>query len=211
MNEILTIDVSTAQARASLYRRLQTDAALRGEARRLSVRALGQEVGGCIDCVIDAIIQIQLKYKQKGKSIMEAKPYAIRAGAVINDVLTFDAGKVLTAASCTEELALYHLHANPACRKFFSRLPDDVDERIRQYAARNAAAQDATGATDATDATGATAAAAETGANDTTGATSTAASTSTAAAATAVQKGTNDAAGNKKSFNKQTSNRRKKR
>jgi hypothetical protein len=139
VNEILTIDVSTTQARALLYQRLQTDAALRSEARRLSVSVLGQKTGSCIDCVIDAIIQLQLKYKQNGKIIMESKQYAIRAGAVINDITTFDAGKVLTAANCTEELALYHLAANPACRKYFSKLPENIDERIEQYITRNAA------------------------------------------------------------------------
>jgi hypothetical protein len=133
MDEVLSADVSSAPARDALYRRLLSDSALRGKVRELSRVVLGQEVGSCTNCFVDAIIQLKLK----GKHVMETKqqlPYKMRAGAVINDIVNFDASKVLTAASCTEELALYHLSTNPSCRKFFSELPDDVDERIAQYA-----------------------------------------------------------------------------
>jgi hypothetical protein len=131
LEELLHIDVSSAPARAALYQRLQRDSALREAVRSLSRSALHQEVGGCTDCLIDAIIQLKLKGE---KAIMEKKTsqYAVKAGVVINDLINFDAGKVLTAASCTEELALYHLRTNPECRKYFSRLPENIDEVLVQ-------------------------------------------------------------------------------
>jgi type I site-specific restriction-modification system R (restriction) subunit len=59
--------------------------------------------------------------------------FKVKAGAVIEDVTSFDAGKILTAANCTDELALYHIANNPNCKKYFTAIPEDIDERVAAY------------------------------------------------------------------------------
>ena len=63
---------------------------------------------------------------------MDERKYKIRAGAVIYDAVNQDAGKVMTNANCTDELAEYHLLTNPNSRKYFVDLPENIDEILAE-------------------------------------------------------------------------------
>lgn len=59
------------------------------------------------------------------------REYELKDGVLIRDMRTFDYSKNMTNANLTEELALFHLCTNPACRGKFKRLPEDIDKRIK--------------------------------------------------------------------------------
>jgi hypothetical protein len=103
---------------------LKNDAALRHEVEVLAKHFLGRSVSGCGNCYFDAYMELVNKREMK-----ETK-FRVRAGAVLYDPVNKDAGKILTAANCTDELALYHLLHNPNCRKYFSVLPENLDELL---------------------------------------------------------------------------------
>lgn len=62
---------------------------------------------------------------------MDKRTYRLRSGAVIYDSVNQDAGKVLTNANCTDELAEYHLLTNKNCRKYFIDLREDIDDFLK--------------------------------------------------------------------------------
>jgi hypothetical protein len=135
LEEIQSIDIKSTSTRSVLYERLRTDTELRGKIKKLSKQLLSQEIGSCINCFIDAVVQLQRLNKNK---MSTQKPeYVVKAGALIRDVVNLDASKTLTANNCREELALYHLAVNPNCKKFFSRLPKDIDNRVEEYAKKS--------------------------------------------------------------------------
>lgn len=107
---------------------LKNDTTLRNEVELLSKRFLGRSVSGCGNCFFDAYMELINLKKMEEKS-----KFQVKRGAVLYDPVNQDAGKVLTAANCTDELALYHLKNNPNARKFFSTLPDDVDDLIENF------------------------------------------------------------------------------
>ena len=112
---------------AELKNAMDKDAGLRNEVNSLSRHFLHRSVSGCSNCFFDAYIElINLKN-------MKEKKFQVKRGAVLYDPVNQDASKILTAANCTDELALHHLKNNPNSRKYFSVLPDDVDELIEKF------------------------------------------------------------------------------
>ena len=62
--------------------------------------------------------------------------YEVYPGTYKTDPVNMEIDWVLTPATLRakgEEMALRHLSNNPAVRKFFSKLPEDVDVRIASY------------------------------------------------------------------------------
>ena len=126
--------LQSLRAKAKAYTRpsdltaaLERDSGLRNEISSLSRYFLKRSVSGCGNCYFDACMElIHLK------NYMETR-FKLLRGVVLYDPIALDAGKILTAANCTEELALYHLKFNPSCRKHFYELPEDVDELIKNY------------------------------------------------------------------------------
>jgi len=140
MEEILSLEISSAAAQTALYKRLREDAVLVQLIRSTYRKILGSEVGSCTNCLFDAIVHLQSLIKKNPliKNRMEKElQYQVRAGAVLKDVVNYDAGKILTAANVTEELALYHLSTNPNCRKYFTEFPEDVEKKIEEYKAKS--------------------------------------------------------------------------
>jgi hypothetical protein len=103
---------------------LKKDDTLRKEVHALGKHFLGRIISGCSNCLFDAYIQL-INFK-----VMEEKKFQVKRGVILYDPISQDAGKILTAANCTDELALYHLKNNPDARRYFSVLPDDVDELL---------------------------------------------------------------------------------
>lgn len=88
----------------------------------------------CNDCYMDAYIVIMNTTNERIKA-METKEFELRAGAVLIDVVKNDSAKMCNSNTITDELALYHLATNPAYIRFFSRYPEDWQERaIKMYA-----------------------------------------------------------------------------
>jgi hypothetical protein len=103
---------------------LKNDLTLRHEVEVLAKYFLGRSVSGCGNCYFDAYMELVSRREMK-----ETK-FKVKAGAVLYDPVNKDAGKILTMANCTDELALYHLRHNPNCRKYFSVLPENLEELL---------------------------------------------------------------------------------
>lgn len=136
--------------RDAYLHRLDTDKAFQREVSALALHFLGKRVGGCGWCALSALVEL-LKLNQKKIEKMERKNtlgFRVLAGTFLHDPVNLDAGKILTPHTLSDDLALYHLAFNPNCRKYFTALPDNVDELIAEYI-RNISAEAAEAARDA--------------------------------------------------------------
>jgi hypothetical protein len=86
-----------------------------------------QPNSGCGNCFFDAYMEL-INIKN-----MEETKFQVKRGVIIYDPVNQDAGKILTFSNCTDELALYHLKHNPGCKKYFSVLPENIDELLEEY------------------------------------------------------------------------------
>lgn len=135
--------------RDAYLHRLDTDKAFQREVSALALHFLGKRVGGCGWCALSALVEL-LKLNQKKIEKMERKNtlgFRVLAGTFLHDPVNRDAGKILTPHTLSDDLALYHLAFNPNCRKYFTALPDNVDELIAEYI-RNISAEAAEAARD---------------------------------------------------------------
>ena len=112
-----------------LSKALKEDNALRQEIEVLTRHFLGRQVTGCINCYTDAYFELLTLSKEKAMEKMETQ-FALRAGVLLRDVVAQDSSKNMSNANMSNDLALYHLRTNPDCRKFFTKLPDNIDEML---------------------------------------------------------------------------------
>lgn len=121
--------------RDAYLHRLDTDKAFQREVSALALHFLGKRVGGCGWCALSALVEL-LKLNQKKIEKMERKNtlgFRVLAGTFLHDPVNRDAGKILTPHTLSDDLALYHLAFNPNSRKYFTALPDNVDELVAAY------------------------------------------------------------------------------
>lgn len=121
--------------RDSYLHRLDTDKAFQREVSALALHFLGKRVGGCGWCALSALVEL-LKLNQKKIEKMERRNtlgFRVLAGTFLHDPVNRDAGKILTPHTLSDDLALYHLAFNPNSRKYFTALPDNVDELVAAY------------------------------------------------------------------------------
>lgn len=121
--------------RDAYLHRLDTDKAFQREVSALAMHFLGKRVGGCGWCALSALVEL-LKLNQKKIEKMERKNtlgFRVLAGTFLHDPVNRDAGKILTPHTLSDDLALYHLAFNPNSRKYFTSLPDNVDELVSAY------------------------------------------------------------------------------
>ena len=102
------------------------------EIRYLAKCFLGRNHATCIHTYIESHIKLM---KLQG---IEPKTteYEVYPGTYKTDPVNMEIEWVLTPATLRakgEEMALRHLSNNPAVRKLFSKLPEDVDVRIASY------------------------------------------------------------------------------
>jgi hypothetical protein len=104
----------------------------RPEFKQAIVRAgryfFNESVTGCNNCIGDMYLRL-INYDMDKKNF----EYKMTNGKLLHDPVNQDAGKLLCSANLTEDLALYHLVHNPKARKYFEKLPDDIDARIEAY------------------------------------------------------------------------------
>lgn len=123
--------------RDAYLHKLDTDKAFQREVSELALHFLGKRVGGCGWCALSALVEL-LKLNQKKIEKMERKNtlgFRVLAGTFLHDPVNRDAGKILTPHTLSDDLALYHLAFNPNSRKYFTALPDNVDELVAEYLA----------------------------------------------------------------------------
>lgn len=139
-----------AGGRDAYLHKLDTDKAFQREVSALALHFLGKRVGGCGWCALSALVEL-LKLNQKKIEKMERKNtlgFRVLAGTFLHDPVNRDAGKILTPHTLSDDLAMYHLAFNPNSRKYFTSLPDNVDELVAAYI-RNISAEAAEAARDA--------------------------------------------------------------
>ena len=141
MKEILSFrDKYGKLTRQELREKIKHEHAFRQELERLYVRATGLKLNkSCSDCWMDAYI-VLMTIKQI--TTMQEKNFELKAGALLIDVVNHDNAKLCTRHNLTEELALYHLKTNPACRKKFSKLPDNIEELLADAGTRQSGGDD---------------------------------------------------------------------
>lgn len=135
--------------RDAYLHRLDTDKTFQREVSALAMHFLGKRVGGCGWCALSALVEL-LKLNQKKIEKMERKNtlgFRVLAGTFLHDPVNRDVGKILTPHTLSDDLALYHLAFNPNSRKYFTSLPDNVDELVAAYI-RNISAEAAEAARD---------------------------------------------------------------
>lgn len=121
--------------RDAYLHKIDTDKAFQREVSELAMHFLGKRVGGCGWCALSALVEL-LKLNQKKIENMERKNtlgFRVLAGTFLHDPVNRDAGKILTPHTLSDDLALYHLAFNPNSRKYFTTLPDNVDELVAEY------------------------------------------------------------------------------
>lgn len=88
---------------------------------------------GCTSCWLDAFVLL-MRFDTSKLKIMAERKFELKAGALLIDVKAGRNDLMATHHNLTDELALYHLHANPKCIKHFSKYPANWEElsKIRQ-------------------------------------------------------------------------------
>jgi len=128
MNDYETIQSTKGQFKNSteLSLKLENDFEFRKIIERLSNLYLGRKISGCSNCYFDAYMELihysKTKAMEKNKCL-----FALRAGAVLEDI---DGKKTTTNVNLTNDLAIYHLRKTPSHKKYFTKLPDNLDELL---------------------------------------------------------------------------------
>lgn len=83
----------------------------------------------CNDCYRDAIIEMRVYLKKNG-SMKEKSEYALKNGVLLQ--MEFGKSEFYTNANMTDEVAEKYLGKYPDGIKFFSKKPDDWEERVQK-------------------------------------------------------------------------------
>lgn len=83
----------------------------------------------CNDCYRDAIIEMR-GYLKKNGSMKEKSEYALKNGVLLQ--MEFGKSEFYTNANMTDEVAEKYLGKYPDGIKFFSKKPDDWEERVQK-------------------------------------------------------------------------------
>ena len=83
----------------------------------------------CNDCYRDAIIEMKVYLKKNG-SMKEKSEYALKNGVLLQ--MEFGKSEFYTNANLTDEVAEKYLGKYPEGIKFFSKKPDDWEERVQK-------------------------------------------------------------------------------
>ena len=121
---------------------IRTDAGFRSATEELYVATFRAQLNkSCSECWMDAYVLLMrteiTELMEKAKTQFELK-----AGALLIDVVAYDNAKMATRHNLTDELALYHLSTCPDYRRYFSKVPDNLDDLLADYKAKLAVAED---------------------------------------------------------------------
>ena len=62
--------------------------------------------------------------------------YELRAGTLLHDPINKEFSKILTPRNITEELCLYHIAFNKDALSYFTRVPEDLNDRLEKFMSR---------------------------------------------------------------------------
>ena len=62
--------------------------------------------------------------------------YELRAGTLLHDPINKEFSKILTPRNITEDLCLYHIAFNKNALSYFTRVPEDLNERLEKFMVR---------------------------------------------------------------------------
>ena len=82
----------------------------------------------CSDCYRDAVIEMSVYLKKNGK-MKEKSEYGLKNGVLLQ--MGFGSAEMYTNANLTDEVAEKYLAKYPDNIKYFSKKPDDWEERVK--------------------------------------------------------------------------------
>ena len=62
--------------------------------------------------------------------------YELRAGTLLHDPINKEFSKILTPRNITEDLCLYHIAYNKDALSYFTRVPEDLNDRLEKFMSR---------------------------------------------------------------------------
>ena len=62
--------------------------------------------------------------------------YELRAGTLLHDPINKEFSKILTPRNITEDLCLYHIAFNKNALSYFTRVPEDLNDRLEKFMVR---------------------------------------------------------------------------
>ena len=87
----------------------------------------------CSECWVDAYVLLMKAELERFGGEAERK-FDLRAGALLLDIKGGDSTKMCTRVNLTDELALFHLSANPKNIEYFSKYPKNWKLLVANYA-----------------------------------------------------------------------------
>ena len=114
---------------------LEKNPALHREVDELSRYFLNKAVSRCGFCLIEADLALRRITEQQMKTVAHPD-YELRAGTLLHDPVNKEFSKILTPRNITEELCLYHIAFNKDALSYFTRVPEDLNDRLEKFMAR---------------------------------------------------------------------------
>ena len=62
--------------------------------------------------------------------------YELRAGTLLHDPINKEFSKILTPRNITQDLCLYHISFNKDALSYFTRVPEDLNDRLEKFMSR---------------------------------------------------------------------------
>lgn len=114
---------------------LEKNPALHREVDELSRYFLNKSVSRCGFCLIEADLALRRITEQQMKNVAHPD-YELRAGTLLHDPINKEFSKILTPRNITEELCLYHIAFNKDALSYFTRVPEDLNDRLEKFMSR---------------------------------------------------------------------------
>ena len=114
---------------------LEKNPALHREVDELSRYFLNKSVSRCGFCLIEADLALRRITEQQMKNVAHPD-YELRAGALLHDPINKEFSKILTPRNITEDLCLYHIAFNKDALSYFTRVPEDLNDRLEKFMSR---------------------------------------------------------------------------
>lgn len=114
---------------------LEKNPALHQEVDELSRYFLNKSVSRCGFCLIEADLALRRITEQQMKNVAHPD-YELRAGTLLHDPINKEFSKILTPGNITEDLCLYHIAFNRDALSYFTRVPEDLNDRLEKFMVR---------------------------------------------------------------------------
>ena len=109
--------------------------ALHREIDELSRYFLNKSVSRCGFCLIEADLALRRITEQQMKNVAHPD-YELRAGTLLHDPINKEFSKILTPRNISEDLCLYHIAFNKDALSYFTRVPEDLNDRLEKFMSR---------------------------------------------------------------------------